>query len=127
MNIEVTSLEKHEDKRGYLLEILRSDEIKENIQQIYFSTSESGAVRGGHYHKKKVEWFCVVKGNAKLVLEDTASGERAELVLSSDKPTIVKVLPNMWHSLENTGRNEVYLIVVSNTVFDPDDPDTYIK
>ena len=127
MNIEIKSLEKHKDKRGYLLEILRSDEIKENIQQIYFSTSESGAVRGGHYHKKKVEWFCVVKGKAKLFLEDTTSKEREELILSDEKPTIVKIPPMIRHSLENIGRKEMYLIVVSNIVFDHHDPDTYIK
>lgn len=127
MNIEIKSLEKHKDKRGHLLEILRSDEIKESIQQIYFSASEPRAVRGGHYHKKKVEWFCVVKGKAKLFLEDTTSKERKELILSDDKPAIVKIPPKIRHSLENIGRNEMYLIVVSNMVFDHNDPDTYIK
>jgi len=47
MNVEIRSLEKHEDERGLLLEILKGDEINESIQQIYFSTSEPGAVRGG--------------------------------------------------------------------------------
>ena len=127
MNVEITSLEKHEDERGLLLEILKSDEIKESIQQIYFSTSEPGAVRGGHYHKEKVEWFCVVKGTAKLFLEDIISKERKELILSGDEPAIVKIPPKIIHRLENIGRNKMYLIVVSNMVFDHNDPDTYTK
>lgn len=127
MNIEIKSLEKHEDERGYLLEILKSDEINEGIQQIYFSTSKPGAVRGGHYHKKKIEWFCAVKGTAKLFLENIITKEEKEIILHHDKPTVVKVLPNIWHSLENIGGTEMHLIVVSNIVFDSDDPDTYVK
>ena len=127
MNVEIRSLEKHADERGLLLEILRGDEINESIQQIYFSTSEPGAVRGGHYHNKKVEWFCVVKGTAKLFLEDIISKERKDLTLSSDNPEIVKIPPKIRHEIENVGRSKMYLIVVSNMVFDPNDPDTYTK
>ena len=127
MNVEIRSLEKHEDERGILLEILKGDEINESIQQIYFSTSEPGAVRGGHYHNNKVEWFCVVKGTAKLFLEDITSKERTDLTLSSEYPTIVKIPPKIRHGLENVGRSKMYLIVVSNMVFEPNDPDTYTK
>ncbi len=127
MNIEIKSLEKHIDERGLLLEILKSNEITENIHQIYFSISEPGAVRGGHYHKNKVEWFCVVNGKAKLFLEDNLSKEKKELMLSDDKPVIVKVPPEIRHGLENVGKSQMYLIVVSNMVFNPNEPDTYSK
>lgn len=126
MNFEIKDLKKHEDERGYLLEILRSDEINEDIQQIYFSTSKHGAVRGGHYHKKKVEWFCVVKGKAKLVLEDNDLKEKEEMILSGDNPSIIKVPPNISHVIENIGDNEMHLIVISNEVFDPHDTDTFM-
>lgn len=128
MNSELKNIEKHTDERGWLVEILRDDEIQEAIKQIYFSTSKLGAIRGNHYHKRKVEWFSVVKGKAKLVLEDNESKEKAEVILSDDKPAIVKVPPNISHAIQNISDDEMYLIVIVNEVFNPDDTDTfYVK
>jgi UDP-2-acetamido-2,6-beta-L-arabino-hexul-4-ose reductase len=125
MNSELETLEKHTDERGLLLEILRDDEIKEEIKQVYFSTSKPNVIRGNHYHKRKIEWFSVVKGTAKLVLEDNESKEREELIISDDKPAIIKILPNISHAIQNIGDDEMYLIVIANEVFNPDDPDTF--
>ena len=125
MKPELKNIEKHTDERGWLVEILRDDEIKEEIKQVYFSTSKPGVIRGNHYHKHKVEWFSVVKGKAKLVLEDNESKEREELILSEDKPAIVKVPPNISHAIQNISDDEMYLIVIVNEVFNPDDTDTF--
>ena len=125
MKAELKSIEKHTDERGWLVEILRDDEIQEAIKQIYFSTSKPGAIRGNHYHKRKVEWFSVVKGKAKLVLEDNESKERKELILSEDNPAIVKITPHITHAIQNIGDDEMYLIVIVNEVFNPDDADTF--
>jgi len=125
MNVNSEKLKKHEDARGYLVEIIRKDEIAEDIGQIHFSVSKPGAVRGNHYHNRKVEWFCVVKGKALLVLEDINSGEKHELVLSGADPQLVKVFPGVVHAIRNAGNNVMYLIVANNEVFNPADPDTY--
>lgn len=125
MEFELKNIEKHTDERGWLVEILRDDEIKEEIKQVYFSTSKPGVIRGNHYHKHKVEWFSVVKGKAKLVLEDNESKEREELILSDEEPAIVKITPNMSHTIQNIGDDEMYLIVIVNEVFNPDDADTF--
>lgn len=128
MKSELKPIEKHTDERGWLIEILRDDEIKEEIKQVYFSTSKPGVIRGNHYHKRKVEWFSVVTGKAKLVLEDNESKEREELILSDDKPGIVKITPNISHAIQNIGEDKMYLIVIVNEVFNPDDADTfYVK
>ena len=125
MKWNLKNLEKHTDERGWLVEILRDDEIKEEIKQVYFSTSKPGVIRGNHYHKHKVEWFSVVKGKAKLVLENNESKEREKLILSEDTPAIVKIPPNVSHAIQNIGDDEMYLIVIVNEVFNPDDADTF--
>ena len=125
MKAELKNIEKHTDERGWLVEILRDDEIKEEIRQVYFSASKPGAIRGNHYHKRKVEWFSVVKGKAKLVLEDNESNKREELILSDDTPAIVKIMPNITHAIQNIGDDVMYLIVIVNEVFNPDDADTF--
>jgi UDP-2-acetamido-2,6-beta-L-arabino-hexul-4-ose reductase len=125
MKPELKKLKKQTDERGWLVEILRADEVKEEMKQIYFSTSKPNAIRGNHYHKHKVEWFSVVKGKAKLVLEDNESKEREELILLDDTPAIVKIPPNISHAIQNIGDDEMYLIVIVNEVFNPDDADTF--
>lgn len=125
MESGIKNIEKHTDERGWLVEILRDDEIKEEIKQVYFSTSKPGVIRGNHYHKHKIEWFSVVKGKAKLFLEDNESNKREELILSDDNPSIVKITPNIVHAIQNIGDDEMYLIVIVNEVFNPDDADTF--
>ncbi len=128
MELEFKELEQHIDERGWLVEILKSGEGEEEIRQVYFSTSKCGAIRGNHYHKRKVEWFSVVKGKARLVVEDTKSKARKTLVLSGDSPAIVKIPPNISHAIHNIGDDEMYLVIIVNEVFDPNDTDTfYVK
>lgn len=127
MKVEIKKLEKHEDKRGWLVEVLRSDKIHEDINHIYFSVSNPDAVRGNHYHTRKIEWLCVIKGMASLLLKDNDSKERKELVLSGENPIIVKIFPNVTHAIKNVGSDNMHLIAIVNEVFDPKDPDTYPK
>ena len=127
MNTNIKKLEKREDARGYLFEILRKDEINEDIAQIHFSVSKPGMVRGNHYHNRKVEWFCVVEGAALLLLEDIHSLEKVELVLSGAKPQVVKIPPTVTHAIKNIGNNSMYLVVANNEVFDPVDTDTHSR
>lgn len=125
MEVELRELIKHEDERGLLVELLRGDEIKEEIKQIYFSISKPGAVRGNHYHKRKVEWFCVVKGKVKFVVEGIQKKDRREFILDDENLVVVKVPPYIIHSLKNVGNEDVHLIVVANEMFTPNDPDTF--
>lgn len=125
MNTDVKTLEKHMDQRGLLLEILKANEITEDMKQVYFSISKPGAVRGNHYHTRKIEWFSVVKGTAKMICEDNVTKEKTEIILTEGNPTVVKISPPVSHALQNIGEDDMYLIVVANEVFDPKDADTY--
>ena len=53
-------LEIHSDKRGWLVEMLKRDALKEDIKQVYVATIKPGCVRGNHYHLKRTEWFLVI-------------------------------------------------------------------
>lgn len=120
-------LEKHLDDRGTLFEVLRDDKIKESINQVYFSISKPGAVRGNHYHKRKIEWFSVVEGKGTVILENKTLNQRKEIVLKGTDPAIVKINPDIIHTIQNTGKKDMYLIVISNEVFNPEDADTYYE
>jgi UDP-2-acetamido-2,6-beta-L-arabino-hexul-4-ose reductase len=123
MNVEVTVLEKHTDQRGALLDILRDNEINGCIKQVYFSISNPGTVRGNHYHLRKIEWLSVIKGSAKMICEDIVTKVKKEIILSDDKPTLVKVSPFTSHAIKNIGNEDMYLLVAASEVFDPINPD----
>jgi UDP-2-acetamido-2,6-beta-L-arabino-hexul-4-ose reductase len=125
MNIEIKTLEKHSDQRGLLLEILKDNEITESMKQVYFSTTKPGAVRGGHYHHRKIEWFSVVKGKAKIICEDITTKDKKEVILTESEPKVLKIGPPVSHAIHNIGEDDMYLIIVASEVFDPKDPDTY--
>ena len=96
-----------------------------NVGQIHYSVSVSGAVRGNHYHTRKKEVFCVVEGKGKIRMRNRESGEMKELVVSGEAPETIEMPLNWAHSIENIGGDEMKLIVWTNEIFDPNDPDTY--
>ena len=125
LNLRVKVLERHLDYMGWLIEVLKDDEIEGDMKQVYFSISKPGAIRGNHFHKRKVEWFSVVKGTARLVARDNDSGEERDLALSDVDITTVRIPPNVQHAIRAEGTEDMYLIVIADEVFNPRDPDTY--
>lgn len=64
--VGVKKLTVHDDDRGSLYEVLRSDEYDSFIDfgQNYIVRSRQDAVRGFHYHDKLVDHFTIVSGSA---------------------------------------------------------------
>lgn len=114
-------LEKHEDERGNLVEAFKIP----NVGQVFYSTSKPGVIRGNHYHKRKIETFCVIEGQAKILLRNRDTNEIEEHNVTGDKPEHVVMRINWTHNIQNTGGKEMKLLVWANEIFDPNDPDTF--
>ena len=58
--VNVRSLKKYQDNRGWLTEIFRSDELASNIipMMAYISEALPGATRGPHEHEDQTDHFC---------------------------------------------------------------------
>ncbi|MFQ6073484.1 MAG: hypothetical protein ACE5KT_12405 [Methanosarcinales archaeon] len=69
--------------------------------------------------------MCVIKGEAKLVLCDISTKKTTELILSDQNLKTIKVLPNIAHGIKNIGKEMMYLLIYSDMVFDPENPDTF--
>lgn len=123
MNIKRYPLEKHTDQRGLLVQ---NDypELKDKFKHFLVSFSEPGIIRGNHYHKYKIEWFYVIKGTAKLVLEHIETKEQQTMTISEEKPELVEMIPNFAHAIHNIGDTELVFLGLVNEPFDPDNPDT---
>lgn len=128
MNFEIIQCGVRRDPRGQLVEFLRESDLPEKHKrfgQIYYVTFDSpGQVRGNHYHTRGVEWFGAVRGSVEVVLEDTRTKERAELVLNSEDPTFRRLAVGPWvaHAFRNLTPQAVLLNYCS-VQYDPSDPD----
>lgn len=128
MRIKVKELNMKSDERGWLTEVLSSSDIDNtHFGLIHLSTAKPGFIKGNHYHKRKTEWFCVIKGRGKLILMDLKTKEKKEIHLGGENMRVVEIPPYILHSIENTGNEEMYLLAYVDESFDPKNPDTYYE
>jgi UDP-2-acetamido-2,6-beta-L-arabino-hexul-4-ose reductase len=125
-NVEITPLKVHEDHRGWVMEMLRSESVRTAVfGQIYVTTARPGISKGNHYHTRKTEWFCVLKGRGRLVLEDVHTHDRREIPMEEGRFVTVKIPSHVAHGVLNVGDEMLYLLAYIDEAYDPDDPDTH--
>lgn len=113
----------HSDARGDLCEVVKTA----TGGQVFFSTTKPGVTRGNHYHTRKAEWFCVVRGKATIRLRKIDCDEVTEFHVSGEKPEFVSIPVLHTHSIENSGDNELLTLFWCNERFDPADADTHFE
>ena len=127
-NIKRKILNIKKDSRGFFVEILRLEDLKlknKQFGQVSISTAKPGQTKGEHYHLRKTEWFCVIKGKGLLKLIDMKSGETEKIKMSENNMVTVQIPPNVWHAISNTGKNDMYLLAYISEPYNPKDPDTF--
>ncbi len=117
------SLETRSDERGALFELIRSNAK----DQVFFSYTRPGHVRGQHYHTRKMERFCVVRGEGVIELRSILGGEVATYPVSGDNPVVIDMPTYVTHNLKNTGDSDLLALFWISEQFNPDDPDTYYE
>jgi UDP-2-acetamido-2,6-beta-L-arabino-hexul-4-ose reductase len=110
----------HADNRGNLFEIIKLA----GGGQVFFSTTLPGVIRGNHYHTRKVEWFCVVRGEAMIRLRRIGDDHVHEIPVSGDHPEFISIPVLHTHSIENVGEEELLTMFWCNEIFDASDADT---
>jgi len=118
-------LEIHSDERGWLVEMLKKNEIKEDIKQIYVATIKPGCVRGNHYHLNRTEWFLVIGEKAEIYLQDIKTKAKTRLKIFSKKPRVITIPPQIAHAVKNIGKETVYLVSAQSDIYNPKNPDTF--
>ncbi|MBI1863509.1 WxcM-like domain-containing protein [Candidatus Microgenomates bacterium] len=129
MDVSITKVKTIKDTRGKLVVFLKESELddaKKKFGQIYFVVfSKKGDVRGNHYHKKWHEWFGIISGRVRVVLEDVRSGERQECILSANRGyyTRLETGPYIAHAIQSL-TNTASLLSYTDTEW-TDNSDTY--
>jgi len=125
--VEVRPLELKRDERGWLTEVLRVAPGSQDsvVKQLYLTTGNPGKTKGKHYHTRKIEWFCVVRGNARLHLKDTRTGEEEIYEMGERNLMTITIPPGVAHAITNCADEPFYLLAAVNEAFNSDDPDTF--
>jgi len=123
MDYSIKELVKIEDKRGFLVECLKSSDLAEGEKyfgQIYLTTIRHGHVRGNHYHQKKREFYVIISGKASLVLEDINTKERREFEIDASGNKIVRISVgrNVAHAIKNISDQDIILCAYTNEEYD---------
>jgi UDP-2-acetamido-2,6-beta-L-arabino-hexul-4-ose reductase len=112
----------HTDDRGTLYEASRAQATD---TLTFVSSTAPGHVRGQHFHRRKIERFLVVDGEAEICLTRVGGDECIVFRVSGEQPIAVDMPPLWAHSLKNTGDRDVTTVFWTNELLNPADPDTY--
>lgn len=128
MKLKIKKLEVKKDKRGTVAELIRSEDVGfAKFGQALLSTAKPGQAKGGHYHKRKKEWFCVIKGKGLLSVSNPTTGEEKKVEMGEENMVLVEIPIGCLHTIENAGEEDMYLLAYTNEAFDPSDPDVYYE
>jgi dTDP-4-dehydrorhamnose 3,5-epimerase len=124
-DIEIRSLIKYGDERGWLMELYRRDEINEPLFPVmsYISMTKPGVVRGPHEHVAQTDYFCFAGPSSfRVFLWDNRSASptyrnRMVVVAGEDQPSIVIVPEGVVHAYKNIGDKDGLVINCPNRLF----------
>ena len=127
--VEVKRLTRHADERGYLMEILRSDdEIFSKFGQCYVSMNYPNVIRAWHWHQKQDDHFVVVKGMIRVGLYDMREssptrGEVNEFYLGENNDIVLKIPVGVAHGYKTVGVEPSLLVNFPSEVYNREEPD----
>ena len=129
--VHIKKLKVIPDERGYLMEMLRSDdEFFQKFGQVYLTVAYPGVVKGWHYHKKQTDHFIGVAGMTKVVLYDSREnspthGEVNEYFLGKLNPILLVIPPLVLHGMKGIGPEAGMIVNVPTELYNYDEPDEF--
>ena len=119
------------DKRGRLMEILRSDDdIFIKFGQVYVTTAYPGVVKAWHYHKVQTDNLAVVGGMMKIALYDPRDGSPTkgqvdEFFIGEHNPALIQIPNLVYHGFKCISEQEALVINCPTEVYNHAEPDEY--
>jgi len=117
------------DERGYLMEILRSDdEMFRKFGQVYVTVAYPGVVKAWHYHKEQVDTFTILSGMGKFVLFDRrrkspTKGEINEFYVGDKNPMLIQIPIGVCHGFKAIGTEPAIALNLPDQVYNYEAPD----
>jgi len=131
--IQIRSLKKLVDDRGFFMEALRADWQdllgEDVIVQANLSLSFPGVVRAWHRHLRgQVDYFLVLRGSMRICAYDDAAtsptrGQLTEVVSSGEVPQLVRIPGHYWHGTLTLGTEPSLTMYFTTRLYDYRQPD----
>jgi len=107
----IKPMARYTDKRGWLIELYRDDELPEGFKPVmsYISVTLPGISRGPHEHVNQTDGFIFLFAKMELHLWESreGKGDRHEIhVVGKDNPVFVTVPPGVVHAYKNVGEED---------------------
>ncbi len=126
--IKKKELTRKTDERGWLAELMRTEDVSNGtFGQLLITTAKPGLEKGGHYHLRKREWYIVLQGKGQIRIWDKKSSETATLDVDGEHLILVEIPIGFFHSIKNTGVDELHVLVYLSEAYNPEDSDTYYE
>jgi dTDP-4-dehydrorhamnose 3,5-epimerase len=129
--VEVKKLRVIPDERGFVMEMLRSDDsFYKKFGQCYLSVVNHGVIKGWHFHKIQTDHFAVVKGMAKIVLYDQRQDSKTykeinEFFIGEQNPGLIVIPPLVVHGMKGISVEPTYVINCPTELFNYKKPDEH--
>jgi dTDP-4-dehydrorhamnose 3,5-epimerase len=113
------------DKRGWLCELFRHDELPKEFHPVmcYISMTEPGIARGPHEHVEQADYFCFIgPSNFKVYLWDSRKtsptyGVKEVRVVGEDAPFGLVVPKGVVHAYLNVGKVQGIVFNAPNQLY----------
>ena len=129
--VNVHQLKPIVDERGFLMEMIRSDDPEFNgFGQTYLTSVNEGVVKAWHYHEKQIDTFICVYGMIKLVLFDSRENSPTygivnEFFIGDKNPQRVQIPTKVMHGLKGISSGYSLIINIPNQMYNYEKPDEF--
>lgn len=118
-------LQRHDDSRGWLMELFRSDHLEPSLLPAmgYISQTAPGISRGPHEHKDQSDLFCFVgPGDFELTLWENLSDKsisryEEKHIVGESRPVAVIVPPGVIHAYRNISDKPGFVFNFPNRLY----------
>ena len=127
--VRTKSLKLIPDERGWLMEMLRSDDpLFVKFGQMYATATYPGVVKGWHLHRVQVDNFVCVAGMVKLVMfdprEDSPThNEINEFFIGDRNPLLVQVPAGVYHGWKCISTGTAVVVNCPTELYHYEEPD----
>ena len=120
--VTVTQIDPLVDGRGRLVEPVDDADLRAGtVLHVHVVECVPGAVRGNHVHRRCRETLCLIAGDFRVRLRDTASGAEVEFAVPDGSPVRIEVAPGIGHAFKNVGTSTGYILGYADRAFDDSD------
>jgi len=112
--------------KGYSAELFRvdwKDIVKDEIKQVYYSTTVPGSINAWHRHLRgQVDYMVVISGKVEVLIREE-SGKIHKILVNGGEPKLIRIPGHYWHGWRNVGKNPAFVVYFLSELYDYENPD----